>query len=565
MKKTLLLLVIASLFLVKTNAQNCTQTTASNTLDINNVNATLMNGGDMWWDRGLMQARYEVPKGGGVSTEFAGAIWIGGIDQTGSLHVAAQTYRQSGNDFFAGPLDSTGQVSANTCTDYDKIWKINNVDIQTHINNTNRTLANTPASILEWPAIGNPYAKGNGGVSLIIKREMAPYVDVDGISGYNPLGGDYPKICGDQALWWVFNDNGNIHTETNGAPMQIEIQTMAYAFTGSGQENNTTFYSYKITNKGNFVFDSTFFSIWNDADLGCANDDYIGCDTARNMMISYNADANDQPCPTGYGTNIPMMGIGLIQAPLNQKGLPTKMSSCTYFNNSNPIALSGPTNASQYYGYMTGTWRDGTHFTQGGNAHGGTTNTNYVYTDAPNLNGTNSITGQPYWSMCNPTPITPGDLRTVMSFGPLKFVPGQSQTITIAATTVFNITYPCPSFQPIQQAMDYVKTFFQTNSCNTVLENPAATSSVENEKTDLIIYPNPASSKLTISSSKFQTFGNMNTIEISNVLGQLQPIVIEKIHINNCQLNTENLPSGIYFIKITDVNGNITKGKFVKE
>ena len=38
---------------------------------------------------------------------FAGSLWIGGIDKTGQLRVAAQTYRQqAGNDFFAGPIDT---------------------------------------------------------------------------------------------------------------------------------------------------------------------------------------------------------------------------------------------------------------------------------------------------------------------------------------------------------------------------------------------------------------------------------------------------------------------------
>jgi hypothetical protein len=395
---------------------------------------------------------------------------------------------------------------------------------------------------------------------------MAPYIDVDSISGYNPLNGDYPKICGDQALWWIFNDNGNTHTESNGLPLKVEVQVMAYAFMGAGQENNTTFYSYKIINKSTNVYDSTMFSFFNDADLGCANDDYIGCDTARNMMISYNADANDQACPTGYGTTIPMTGIGLIQAPLNSNGKPTKMSSFTYYFNSTPTALADPQNANSYYGYMTGTWRDGTHITQGGNGHGGTVNTNYVYTDAPNLSGVNSATGQPYWSMCNPTPITPGDLRTVMSFGPLHFAPGQSQTITIAATTVLNVTYPCPSFQPIQQAMDYVKTFFQTNSCNTVLENPAAINEIKSEKNQLSIYPNPCGEKLLVTSEKLL----VNTIVITDVLGRIciSPSPSERVGVRlngGFEVNISNLPSGIYFLKTTDIKGNILNAKFVKE
>ena len=38
-------------------------------------------------------------KGGNKHSMFAGALWIGGVDDGGQLKVAAMTYRQSGNDF----------------------------------------------------------------------------------------------------------------------------------------------------------------------------------------------------------------------------------------------------------------------------------------------------------------------------------------------------------------------------------------------------------------------------------------------------------------------------------
>jgi hypothetical protein len=58
---------------------------------------------------------------------------------------------------------------------------------------------------------------------------------------------------------------------------------------------------------------------------------------------------------------------------------------------------------------------------------------------------------------------------------------------------------------------------------------------------------------------------SVNTIVVTNVIGQKQNIKVEKLTSENCQLNTENLPSGIYFIKATDINGNVLNGKFVKE
>src|SRR5215218_2050664 len=57
---------------------SCTPASAKTDLDINNVRATIMTGGDMWWD--LTTARYEVPKDGNAHSIYAGALWIGGLD-----------------------------------------------------------------------------------------------------------------------------------------------------------------------------------------------------------------------------------------------------------------------------------------------------------------------------------------------------------------------------------------------------------------------------------------------------------------------------------------------------
>src|ERR1044072_293487 len=90
--------------LLKTAAQ-CDPATASIDLDINNVRAKLMTGGDMWWDIGIGEARYEIPKGTRKNSLFAGSVWVGGYDPQKNLKVAAQTYRQTGNDYWPGPLD----------------------------------------------------------------------------------------------------------------------------------------------------------------------------------------------------------------------------------------------------------------------------------------------------------------------------------------------------------------------------------------------------------------------------------------------------------------------------
>ena len=70
-------------------AAGCTPASSQTDLDVNNVRTTIMAGGDMWWN--LSDARYEIPKDGSKHSMFAGALWIGGVDDGGQLKVAAMT------------------------------------------------------------------------------------------------------------------------------------------------------------------------------------------------------------------------------------------------------------------------------------------------------------------------------------------------------------------------------------------------------------------------------------------------------------------------------------------
>lgn len=71
----------------------CPPTTAQFDLDINNVRARILNGGDMWWDNISQTNYYEVPIGSNKNSLYTGAIWIGGYDGTGALKVAGPSAR----------------------------------------------------------------------------------------------------------------------------------------------------------------------------------------------------------------------------------------------------------------------------------------------------------------------------------------------------------------------------------------------------------------------------------------------------------------------------------------
>lgn len=432
-------------------SSGCDNTAAVIDLDINNVRARLMTGGDMWWNRASEAAAYEVPKNSNKNSLFAGSIWIGGIDKSSNeLKIAGQTYRQTGNDYWAGPLDEDKNysISFQTCADWDRFWKINASDINKfkalttgitdpqQIKDIISANTNSVAQVIkEWPAKGNTEILSSNGsiITPAPKREMAPYVDVDGVPGYSWRNGDYPAILGDQYIWWIFNDRGNTKTETQSEAIGLEIHAGAFAFATNDCLNESTFYNYKVYNFSNSQLDSTYMATWCDADLGYAFDDYVGCDTGRGLGILYNGEAFDKGA-TGYGSEIPMVGVDYFQGPKyfntkTQSDTELKMSVFTYYNNDFSVT-GNPTAKTHFYGYITGTWKDGQPFTTACNARAAGPATKFIFTGDPCKGG---------WSeaSCNNTP---SDRRFIHSAGPFPLIPGaEANNITIGAVWVPNV------------------------------------------------------------------------------------------------------------------------------
>lgn len=439
---------------------NCAAPNASRELAINNVRTIIFSGGDMWWDRnGNSAAFYYVPavtnRATGVSSSFAGSIWLGGLDAGGQLKVAAMTYRQNGIDFWTGPLD-TVNASADpaVCAKYDQIFTIT----RTEVENVVFTPGTPPtAGMLNWP--------GNGDVSKRQGKRLAPFVDVNQDEVYDPAAGDYPaydiynkaekdnlgfcktKLFGDATLFWVFNDNGGIHTETQGVPIGVEVRAQAFAFKTNDEINNMTFYSYEVFNRSSFQLNKTYFTIWNDADLGYFLDDYVGCDVQRGLGYIYNADPKDETAmgANGYEDYPPSLGCDFFKGPLadydpstgtgdgidndqdgtiDEVGETIQMSRFTYYNNNYgafPPQTTNPDIAIHYYNYMTGFWKDSSPFTVGGNAYGGTTPAVFVYDGNP-------VTGTGWTEKGSGNP--PGDRRFLQSAGPFTLKPGAVNEIT---------------------------------------------------------------------------------------------------------------------------------------
>jgi len=467
----------------KDEASDCKIPVSQAELDINNVRCRLLAAGDLWWD--FDKSRYEIPKGDGTSVGvhaiFAGAIWISALDAAGNLKLAGQRFRQGNSDFYSGPLDNSGNIGQATCNLWDRHFTVFGSDIATlqgkFTSGAAIGQADVPQSILLWPGKGNPYLASRG---YDMNQNLAPFYDSDGDGIYNPLNGDFPVIkdCSqafaDQMVFWVFNDKGNVHSETSSQPLGVQVNALAFAFSTTDEINNMTFYAYNIINKSGASLSRTYMSQFVDADLGCFNDDRIGCDTSRSLGIVYNGRTTDpNGCNTGtlgYGTEVPMIGFDYFEGPVDTNGKELGLSSFNYFNNGASGPQTDPQSAAQYRAFMEGFWKDGSIISFGGNAYGGSVPTKYCYPGDP------AIATQ--WSECNPQtgPAIPfDDRRILLTSGPFNFLPNSTQRITIGAVFVQPTggTGLCPSFNSvIGQADDKAQALFR--SCFQLVDGPAA-------------------------------------------------------------------------------------------
>jgi hypothetical protein len=537
-------------FTTKPFAQTCFPTATRATLDINGVKSDVLNTGVLW------EGVYQVPKAVFPQTVSPSSLsscglMVAGKNAAGSLKIAAQlALGAGGSDFFPGPLDSTGNVSRNTCNNFDKLFGISISDINDFRTNGGRVISD---AMKTWPAKGNPYFRAINGFDLP-NQNLAPFVDANRDGIYNPENGDYPDFCGDYAYWWIFNDKGNAHTSSKGGtPMGIEVKGMAYAFSRTPSDSAlfySTIYNYEINYKGTETLDSAYIALWIDPDLGCNEDDYFGCSPSNNLAYAYNAKARDgglniceDSNKKSYGNNIPIIGIKLLQTPKDANGQELGMTNFMYHytqTGTYPAKAGWATLPTEFYNYMTSRWRDGSPLTSGGE---GTSTTNaatkFAYPDNPT-----STTG---WNMPNSTANTL-EKAMIMSCGPFKMLPNSRHRIAFATVSDLVVAgHP---------RVDITKLISRANSLKNVCTFPTAVKDVPEQNSIINIVPNPVLNEANLIYSGF-----INRVSIFNLTGQLMS-ENKDINSNAFRFSTQTMNAGIYVYRMIDNNGKNITGRF---
>lgn len=569
-------------------------------LDINNVKARFCANGSHFF---FENAEYEVPKGSGKTSIFSNTFWIGGKDGQQQLHFAGMRYGQgpspgpanTKHDFFPGPIMDSAYYSIYQDTVWNRAWRLTKSEIDYHRAHYWEIGYNPIPDIATWP--------GNGNTAMGQAQKLGPFSDRNGDGHYDPLDGDYPEIRGDQAIFFIFNDDSGLHAESLGEKLRIEIHGMAYAFDlpGDSALKNTTFLYYKVFNRSQNIYDSTLMGVFTDIDLGFANDDYTGCDVERNMYFGYNGtpvDGSGQPF--AYGANPPAQSVTILAGPyLDPDGIDNPrydqlgnqlcdfsvnglnfgdsivdnerfgMQRFIYCNNSNsgvPAYMTDPNIAPEYYDLMSGKWKDGTPVVYGGNGHpssgGYGPASRFMYPgESDTLNwGTGCVppNGPVNWTE-ETAQNNPQDRRGVGVTGPFTFGPGDVQEIDIAFSWArdYGGESPLTSLAKLRQVVSEINTAFAKNELSNgqpfygITDVPATELAVK-------IYPNPAVNIVNIDFISGLSLVN-TTIDLMTSQGSSVKRVTLNDRCKSFSLDVTNIPSGLYLIKVASKDSKVIK------
>jgi len=415
------------------------------------------------------------------------------------------------------------------------------------------------------------------------------------------MQGDFPLIRGNEAVFFIFNDDRYVHSETLGAKLGVEIHAMAYSYNDLADSAlaNTVFVHYDIINRSDTTYYDTYLASFTDFDIGNPYNDYVESDVERGSFFAYDATAYDPdiisfPDTTfGYKDKLAAQSVSIIAgAFMDDDGIDNPLNNCdesinglnfgngiaddermgmtrfaAYSNNFGPTG--DPRIASQYYSLMSGKWNDQSPVLYGGTGHASDTNTvgpecRFMFpgeTDSCNW-GTNGIPPNDgfnqngkYWTeqtMNN----APDDIRGVGVSGPFTFKPGDVQQFDLAYVFARNYSSKDTTAQK-GILLQRVDTIIQLVHDKKILgfNETLDIDEYVHENLKVLVYPNPSnhdyinvlveSTNISLTYNLFDNYGRI-----------LKHGVLNANLVN--QISLAGLDHGIYILQIMDSKNKVT-------
>lgn len=474
-------------------------------LNANNVSATVSANGT------LFSGGLETPKNSGKNAISVAQFWIGGKNN-GNVHVAAQLNDSlAAHDFWAGPLNTTSGTAADSNT-WNVIAKVSKNDVEQHIANYKKDGYSMPAGIENWPG-SSPTGQG-------FAQVLAPFVDFNSNKIYEPEKGEYPYIRGDEAAYFVVNDNANNHFVSGGLPLGVEVHGMVYQYANTPDVENTVFLQLSFINRSANNYDSVFAGIWADFALGDPTDNYISSAPNRSAFFAYNGDTLDGTVE-GYGNNPPAQAVVFLSPKLQH----------TIEIASDNSVRGLPQTPLHFYNYLKRNWKDNSKLVEGFNGYsgGGGTPADFIYDGDP------CNTGNPGWTEFGSA--LPWGKRTMLgSFGPVSLSAGAVLQMDVAFVWSRGNSGQLSSVCELQNDINRVTTFYNKNISG--VKTPT-------KKIEAIIYPNPAANTATV---RLNNGAENFALEVYNIQGK--KLIELNSSASSAEINTKALASGIYSVRI---------------
>jgi hypothetical protein len=500
-------------------------------LDTNDISAKIYSDGR------LFDGHFEVPKGSGMHTIDKLGIWVGGYDEASNLHLAIQTYDSATTDFYFGPI-ALNYEDSEYISRYNNVWKVNQTTIDYHRSNRRKPGYILPESIANWP--------GNGNIANGEAITLAPYVDDNLNDIYDPENGDYPIIRGDQAVFFMMNDDKKIKPHTFADKLRMEIHGMAYSFASPPDSaiHQTVFLFLQFINRTSQNLSNVNIGLLSDMNIGYKEDDFLGSDSKDELTYTYNATSQDSI----FGTNPPVQGFKINYYDAVFRWDAT--AGLINFNrnkNNEPLGTGPPETALEYFRYLYGFWRDGTPLTKGGLGYNpGNTDTVRYSFDGDPLAPINKG-----WTEIEAGNI-PGDRKGLNIIGPFDLYPGGDICVEVAFPYARDYTgNNLSSIALLRQRIDSFDKFLYRNDVQvSCYGSPTKIVETATERNSILIYPNPSNGIFQIAKNHFENDKNYK-LEIFNTYGQQ----VYKSSIQqqaNRIIDISSQPPGFYFLKLYD-------------
>lgn len=489
---------------------------------------------------------FEAPAYSGKNTIYNSSLWIAGRDVDGHIHSACERMRkgklpfasQVAWDFWTGPVMNHEEYTPQYLVDHNRLWYITREDILYHIQHSQDPGYYPGARIRNWPANGYP-ALGSASV-------LAPFHDVNQNNAYDPVNGDFPAIKGDEAVYFIFNDEYGEHKESRGRKLGIEVQGMAYGFSCEDDSafHNTLFVRYNVINRSDTIYHSVYIGNYTHFAIGTP-DDYLACDTLLNAFYAYNQDGYDDSTSLfypSYGEHPPAQAVVLLNRP---------MDHFMYFHYAYPFVDTlfnwAPWMPEHYYNYMQSVWQDDTHLTYGGDGHLGPVQVDHALTGDP-------VAGSGW--------LEPGTgleevLYGIASSGPFNFFPGD--TVTLELAYVFARDYEgnqLSSVALLKDRIERIRWFYENDStpCGTPW---TSTTEYARPIQNFNVSPNPAKRSIRMSESRP---GGAYDYQVYNISGV--PLLEGRIN-SGQKIDISVLSPGYYIIRLYNLEDAFA-AKFIK-